>query len=66
MNTEKTIDLTDMEKVRGGYLTCKDMEWLVNCMKHAKSMGATLEQFFESGGYEPEITEFCKFMWDRI
>ncbi len=66
MNTVKTINLADMEKVSGGFLTSTDMEWLVNCMKHAKSMGATLEQFLESGGDEPEITEFCKFMWDKI
>ena len=55
-----------MEKVSGGFLASKDMEWLVNCMKLAKSMGATLEQFLESGGNEPESVEFCKFMWDRI
>ena len=65
MNTE-TINQADMEKVSGGFLTSKDMEWLVNCMKLAKSMGATLEQFLESGGNEPESVEFCKFMWDRI
>ena len=66
MNTGKTISQADMEKVSGGFLTSKDMEWLVNCMKLAKSMGATLEQFLESGGNEPESVEFCKFMWDRI
>ena len=65
MNTE-TINQADMEKVSGGFLTSKDMEWLVNSMKLAKSMGATLEQFLESGGNEPESVEFCKFMWDRI
>ena len=66
MNTGKAISLTDMEKVGGGLLTSKDMEWLVNCMKRAKSMGATLEQFLEAGGNEPESVEFCKFMWDKI
>lgn len=66
MNTGKAISLTDMEKVGGGLLTSKDMEWLVNCMKLAKSMGATLEQFLEAGGNEPESVEFCKFMWDKI
>ncbi len=66
MNTGKAIKLADMEKVSGGFLTCKDMEWLVNCIKHTKSMGATLEQFLESAGDEPESVEFCKFMWDRI
>ena len=66
MNTGKAINLADMEKVNGGILTSKDMEWLVNSMKLAKSMGATLEQFLESGGNEPESVEFCKFMWDKI
>ena len=66
MNTGKAINLADMEKVNGGFLTCQDMEWPVNCMKHAKSMGATLEQFLEAGGDEPESVEFCKFMWDKI
>ncbi len=66
MDTGKPIRLADMEKVNGGFLTCQDMEWLVNCMKHAKSMGATLEQFLEAGGDEPESVEFCKFMWDKI
>lgn len=66
MNTGKTLNLTDLENVSGGLLTSKDMEWLVNCMKLAKSMGATLEQFLESGGDEPESVEFCKFMWDKI
>ena len=66
MDTGKPIRPADMEKVSGGFLTSKDMEWLVNCMKHAKSMGATLEQFLEAGGNEPESVEFCKFMWDKI
>ncbi len=66
MNTKKTITLADMEKASGGLLTSKDMEWLVNNMKLAKSMGATLEQFLETGGDEPQNVEFCKFMWDKI
>ena len=66
MNTGKAISLTDMEKVGGGLLTSKDMEWLVNNMKLAKSIGATLEQFLETGGDEPQSVEFCKFMWDKI
>ena len=66
MNTGKAISLADMEKVNGGILTSKDMEWLVNCMKLAKSMGATLEQFLETGGDEPQSVEFCKYMWDKI
>ena len=66
MNNKKPINPADMEKVSGGILTTKDMEWLVNCMKLAKSMGATLEQFLETGGDEPQSVEFCKFMWDKI
>ena len=66
MDTVKALKPEDMEKVSGGYLTCSDMEWLVNCMRHAKSMGATLEQFLETGAGEPETVEFCKFMWDKI
>ena len=66
MNNKKPINLSDMEKVSGGILTTKDMEWLVNNMKLAKSMGATLEQFLETGGDEPQSVEFCKFMWDKI
>ena len=66
MNNKKTINPADMEKVSGGILTTKDMEWLVNNMKLAKSMGATLEQFLETGGDEPQSVEFCKFMWDKI
>ncbi len=66
MNTGKAINLADMEKVNGGILTSKDMEWLVNCMKLAKSMGSTLEQFLEAGGDEPQSVEFCKYMWDKI
>ena len=66
MNTGKELELADMDKVSGGFLTVKDMEWLVKCMTHAKSVGATLEQFIESAGDEPECIEFCKFMWDKI
>ena len=65
MNT-KELELEDMKNVSGGILTSNDMEWLVNCMKLAKKMGATLEQFLEEGGDEPQSIEFCKFMWDRI
>ena len=66
MNSKDTLKPEDMQNVSGGLLTSKDMEWLVNSMKLAKSMGATLEQFLETGGDEPQSVEFCKFMWDRI
>ena len=62
----KELSPEQMRNVTGGFLTCQDMEWLEKSMRHAKQMGATLEQFLESGGGEQETVEFCKYMWDKI
>ena len=65
MDTEK-LSQNDLAQICGGILTSEDMEWLMNAMRLAKKQGATMEQFLEEGGKEPQSIEFCKFMWDRI
>ena len=66
MDNMKELNVNEFEKVSGGILTQEKMNWLVNCMRMAKQEGATLEQFLQAGGNEPQCIEFCKFMWDRI
>ena len=62
----KELNPENMEHISGGLLTQENMEWLVRCMRTAKSEGATLEQFIAFGGDDPQSIEFCRFMWDKI
>ena len=62
----RELNMDELDKVSGGALTQKKMDYVTKLMKSHKKEGYTLEEVLSYYGNNPEYAEFIRFIWNLI